>query len=260
MHPSVAQIEDFQRDGAVCLRGVVSPSELAELTVGVERNLVELSPRAIEASKPGDPGRFVEDFCNWQRIAEYERYVRGSSIAQVIGALMRSSSVRFYHDHLLVKEAGTEQPTPWHQDQPYYNVSGRHVISMWLPVDPVSRTSTLEFAAGSHLGEWLMPRTFLDREAKWFPEGMLREIPEDPQPVLGWELEPGDAVFFHALALHRSAGSAQRRRVLSLRFLGEDARHAPRRWVTSPPFSGLADELPEGVPLVHPLFPLLWGS
>jgi ectoine hydroxylase-related dioxygenase (phytanoyl-CoA dioxygenase family) len=103
----------------------------------------------------------------------------------------------------------------------------------------------------------LMPRTFLEREAKWFPEGALREIPEDPQPVIGWELEPGDAVFFHALTLHRSAGSAKRRRVVSFRFLGDDATHAPRRWRTSPPFPGLSDELAEGAPMDHPLFPVL---
>jgi hypothetical protein len=45
------------------------------------------------------------------------------------------------------------------------------------PVDPVSRAATLELAAGSHLGPWLMPRTFMDDEAQWFPEGALAELP-----------------------------------------------------------------------------------
>ena len=48
--------------------------------------------------------------------------------------------------------AGTRQPTPWHQDQPYYNVDGTQNVSFWIPVDPVSRASTLEFVAGSHRG------------------------------------------------------------------------------------------------------------
>ncbi len=260
MIPSHDEIAAFQRDGAVRLRGVVSPTELEQLARGVDRNLNDPSHLAIEATKPGEPGRFLEDFCNWQRIEEYKHYVHESSIAQVVGALMASSSVRFYHDHLLVKEAGTKQPTPWHQDQPYYNVAGRQVISMWTPIDPVPRESTLEFAAGSHHGEWLMPRTFLDREAKWFPEGALAEIPDDPQPVIGWELEPGDAVFFHALTLHRSAGTAQRRRVVSFRFLGDDATHVVRHWRTSPPFPGLSDELADGAPMNHLLFPILWRA
>jgi ectoine hydroxylase-related dioxygenase (phytanoyl-CoA dioxygenase family) len=258
--PTDDDVAAYLRDGAVCLRGVVSPADLELLTRGVDRNLSDPSALAIEATKSGEPGRFLEDFCNWQRISEYEQYLRESSIGQVAGALMNSSLVRFYHDHLLVKEACTQQPTPWHQDQPYYNVAGRHVVSMWTPIDPVPRPSTLEFAAGSHTGEWLMPRTFLDREAKWFPEGALAEIPPDPQPVIGWALEPGDAVFFHALTLHRSAGSPTRRRVVSFRFLGDDATHAPRRWRTSPPFPGLEDELADGAPMDHPLFPVLWQA
>jgi hypothetical protein len=44
-----------------------------------------------------------------------------------------------------------------------------------------------------------------------------------------------------------------------VRFLGDDMVHAPRRWTTSPPFDGLDAELADGVPMVHPLFPLLWS-
>ena len=44
----------------------------------------------------------------------------------------------------------------------------------------------------------------------------------------------------------------------NVRFLGDDMVHTPRRWDTSPPFSGLADELPPGAAMDHPLFPVLW--
>ena len=149
---------------------------------------------------------------------------------------MGSRGVRLYHDHMLTKEPGTRAPTPWHQDQPYYNVEGRQNCSFWIPVDPVRRHSTLEFLAGSHLGPWLMPRTFMTNEARWFPEGSLAELPDiegsrERQNILGWALEPGDLVAFHMLALHASAGvdGDRRRRVFSLRYLGDDMRHAPRR-------------------------------
>jgi ectoine hydroxylase-related dioxygenase (phytanoyl-CoA dioxygenase family) len=260
-----ALVEDFARDGAVCVRGAFSPDEVALVERGIERNLAEPSQRAIVASRPDDPGRFVEDFCNWQAIPEYEAFVRESPAAAIAGELMGSERVRLFHDHLLVKEPGTTQRTPWHQDQPYYNVEGTQTCSMWMPVDPVAREATLEFVAGSHLGPWLMPRTFMDAEAKWFPEGSLEELPGiDADParfrILGWALEPGDAVFFHMLTLHAAGGvsGGSRRRAFSVRFLGDDVTHAPRRWKTSPDFPGLADELPAGAPMEHPLFPLLW--
>ncbi len=256
---------DFATDGAVCVRQAFGTDHLALVTEAIEANLADLSPRAKRASADDD-GAFVEDFCNWQRIAPMEEFIRTSPAAAIAAELTGSSTIRLYHDHLLVKEPGTRQPTPWHQDQPYYNVDGRQNASMWLPIDPVPRASTLEFIAGSHRGPWFMPRTFLDGHAAWFPEGTLAEMPDfaaepDRFPVIGWDLEPGDAVFFDMLSVHGSSGVApgrHRRRVLSIRFLGDDMVHAPRPWTTSPPFPGLADELAAGAPLDHPLFPLLW--
>ncbi|MGI9609507.1 MAG: phytanoyl-CoA dioxygenase family protein, partial [Acidimicrobiia bacterium] len=60
--------------------------------------------------------------------------------------------------------------------------------------------------------------------------------------------------------VHGSGGVSgpNRRRVLSVRFLGDDMVFAPRSWVTSPPFPGLEDELTAGSELDHPLFPVLW--
>jgi len=45
---------------------------------------------------------------------------------------------------------------------------------------------------------------------------------------------------------------------VSLRYLSDGARHAPRRWRTSPPYEGLDAELPAGAPMDHPLFPVVW--
>ena len=110
-----------------------------------------------------------------------------------------------------------------------------------------------------------MPRTFMDAEAKWFPEGSLEELPDiDADParvrIVGWALEPGDAVFFHMLTLHASGGVAggSRRRAFSVRFLGDDVTHAPRPWRTSPEFPGWPTSCPEGSAMDHPLFPVLW--
>ena len=205
------RIADYRRDGAVCVRGAFSAADVALVAAGIERNLADPSPRGLVASPADDAGRFFEDFCNWDRIPEYERFIRTSAAGAIAGALMGSRAVRLYHDHLLVKEAGTLQPTPWHQDQPYYNIDGPPDVSMWMPVDPVPRESTLEFLAGSHLGPWLMPRSFMDDQARWFPEGGLEELPEidrETAPILGWALEPGDAVFFHMLTLHTASGGA----------------------------------------------------
>lgn len=252
----------FAADGAVIVRGLFSPAEVALAREGIEANLQAPGPLAAVASKETDRGRFFEDFCNWSRIPQYEQLIRTSRAAEVAGRLMGAKTVRLYHDHLLVKEPGTQQPTPWHQDQPYYNIDGFQNCSMWMPVDPVPLEASLRFVAGSHLGPWLMPRSFMSKESKWFPEGSLADLPDidaDPSAyrILSWALEPGDAIFFHMLALHSASGTQTRRRVLSVRFLGDDIVHAPRNWRTSPEFPGLAESLPAGASMDHPLFPVL---
>ena len=258
-------VDAFEADGVVCLRGVLRPAEVDRLRQGIDDNLRQPSPRAKVASRADDPGLFIEDFCNWQENAAYRDVIEQSALAAVAARLTRSEQIRLYHDHMLTKEAGTLQRTPWHQDQPYYNVEGSQNVSFWIPVDPVSRPATLEFVAGSHKGPWLMPRTFMSNEAKWFPEGSLADLPDieadrSRHRILGWALEPGDAVAFNMLTLHASAGvePGRRRRVFSVRMLGDDMRHAPRRWKTSPDFPGLAEQLPRGAPMAHPLFPVLW--
>ncbi|AOJ66975.1 phytanoyl-CoA dioxygenase [Burkholderia ubonensis] len=258
-------IDAFRAEGAVCIKGIFSPDEIAALKAGIDTNLAHPSTRAKVASRPDDPGWFFEDFCNWQHNAAYRDFIVRSPAPSVAAALMSVDTVRLHHDHLLVKEPGTRQRTPWHQDQPYYNIEGDDNVSMWIPVDPVPLESTLEFIAGSHRGPWLMPRTFMDREAKWFPEGSLADLPDIEAdraafPIRRWALEPGDMVCFRMLTLHASGGTRNRRRAFSIRFVGDDVRHAPRRWKTSPDFPGLADELPAGAPLAHPLFPVVWSK
>ena len=90
---------------------------------------------------------------------------------------------------------------------------------------------------------------------------LVKELADTNWPLpAGFTLQPGDAIFFDFLTVHGAPGFPfrSRRRVLSLRYLAADARHAPRRWRTSPPFDGLQDELPAGAVMDHPLFPVVW--
>jgi ectoine hydroxylase-related dioxygenase (phytanoyl-CoA dioxygenase family) len=259
-------VEAFQRDGVVILRQVLGPQAIERLAAGVERNLRELSPLGMNATQPGQPGAFVEDFRNWQRIPEYAEAIALSPLPAVAGALLRSREVRLFHDHLLVKEAGTRDRSPWHQDQPYYSIDGRQTVSFWIPLDPVSRPSTLEFVAGSHAeGKWYMPRSFVKGTAMVFDEGALEEVPDVDAdraawPIVGWAMQPGDAVAFNMLTLHAAAGSPTRRRAFSLRLVGDDVRWAPRPHRTSPPFPELEGVLGAGDQLDHGLFPVLWHA
>ena len=111
--------DEFARDGAIVLRGVVSPHELSLLTTGIDAVVRHPSTRAKVASTPDDPGFFIENFNTWRVHAEFAHFVKHTKLTAIAAELPRAKSISMYHEHVLVKETGTRQRTPWHQDQPY---------------------------------------------------------------------------------------------------------------------------------------------
>lgn len=238
------QITAYQQQGAVLLPGLFR-DWVECLRAGIERNLNEPGPHAAENLKEGEQGRFFDDYCNWTRIPEFADFISNSPAATAAAQLMQSTRAQVFHDHVLIKEPGTSNPTPWHQDSPYYFVDGEQTLSFWVPVDPV-REASLRLIAGSH--RWskpVLPIRWLSQE-DFYPSGHeYLPVPNpDAEPdkytVLEWPMEPGDAVAFHYKTVHGARGNLteSRRRAFALRFVGDDARYVERPGPTSPPFTG----------------------
>ena len=262
--PSAETIEAFRSDGAAVLRGVFK-DWVEVLRKGVDRNLAEPSADVkIYQGKDGN-GRFVGDYCNWDRIPEYKDFIFNSDAAAIGRALMGTKTVRLFHEHVLVKEPGADVPTPWHQDQPYYGVDVNDTLSFWIPRDSVPRERTLHFVCGSHKwGKYYRPERF-NKTALNENDG-LEPVPDingnrAQFNVLGWALEPGDAVAFNYLTLHGAPANTSKvdqRRAFSLRLMGDNVRYAKREGInTSPPFRSVT--LAHGAVMDAPEFPLLAG-
>lgn len=235
-------VQAYQADGAVLVKGLWA-DWVDDLRAGIEANMANPSPQLMATLKPGEKGRFFDDYCNWQRIPEFERVIRQSQVAEVAARLMQSSRVQLFHDHVLVKEPGTNKPTPWHSDGPYYFVQGKQTVSFWSPLDPV-REASLRCVAGSHLWprdviptRWMSETNFYPGDHDYMP---VPDPEAEGMRILEWEMEPGDAVAFHYRTLHGARGntSANRRRAFSLRLVGDDATYVDRPGPTSPPFPG----------------------
>ena len=254
-------IDTYQRDGVVLIKGLWA-DWVEVIRAGIERNMAEPGPYAAENLKPGEGGRFFDDYCNWERIPEFAQVIRDSAVADVAAQLMQSDRVQMFHDHVLVKEPGTSKPTPWHTDGPYYFVEGRQTVSFWSPVDPV-REASLRCVAGSHLWEKDVLPTRWMSETNFYPDPEAYMPVPDPDaegmPVREWQMEPGDAVAFNYRTLHGARGNqaGTRRRAFSLRLLGEDARYVERPGRTSPPYPGHG--MQPGARLREDWFPVLRG-
>lgn len=262
MHPLVTQedIITFQRDGVVLIKGLFK-DHVETIRTGIERNMTEPGPYAAENLNAGEGGRFFDDYCNWNRISEFEEVIRNSPAAEVAADLMKSDRVQVFHDHVLVKEPGTSKPTPWHQDGPYYFVEGNQNVSFWSPMDAVTGAS-LRCVAGSHAWEKPVLPTRWFSETNFYPSDETYMAVPDPDAegmdIKEWEMEPGDAVAFNYGTLHGARGNSteQRRRAFSLRLVGDDARYVERAGPTSPPFPG--HEMTPGQVLREDWFPVIY--
>ena len=250
----------YAEHGAICLRGAFN-DWVDVLRAGVERNHDEPGPYFSENVVAGDPGRFWDDYCNWQRIPEYRRFITESRGAELAAAVMRSDTAQFFHDHVLVKEANTPKPTPWHQDAPYYFADGGQTVSFWLPLDPVSGNETLRLVAGSQRWpELVLPVKWLD-DAEFYAGDNAHYMPLpdlDEADILEWEMQPGDAVLFDFRTVHGARGNLRDRprRAFSMRWVGDDGHYTERPGRTSPPFPGHG--MRPGQKLREDWFPILW--
>jgi ectoine hydroxylase-related dioxygenase (phytanoyl-CoA dioxygenase family) len=259
---SEADVAAFQSDGAVVLRGIFR-DWVNVIAQGIAANEATPGPYGKNSAQPYDPGRFFQDYCNWQRIPEFRDFVLHSPAAAIAARVTGSEQVQFYHEHVLVKDAGTHTATPWHHDLPYYNVSGHRTVSMWISPDTVPCAAGMEFVAGSHRwGQMFAPRRFKD-DADFDYGDDFTPMPDveamrDELRILSWDVEPGDALLFSFLTVHgaRPNLTTGGRRAFSARWIGDDVRFCERRGKTSPPFPdiGLAD----GAAMREDWFPTLW--
>lgn len=254
-------VADFARDGAVKLNGVFA-DWVEVLRAGLARNMASPSPRERTYQPQDGSAPFFQDYCVWASVPEYRDFVLNSPLATLAAELTQSKIIQMFHDHILVKEPGSTFPTPWHQDQPYYFVEAKQTISFWIPLDAVSRENGVEYVQASHQGGALF------RPQRFNGEALIADDPRPPVPdinahrgdytLLSWDVEPGDAIAFDFRTLHGAGGNnaTSRRRAISFRLLGEDARICANPAEASPAFPEL--DLPIGAPLEGEAFPILY--
>ena len=90
-HIDAAAIADYQRDGAVCVRGVFK-DWVDTIAAGIERNMQNRSATASDIAN--GKGSFFDDYCNWERIPEFVDVVRNSPAAELAAAAMRLAAAK----------------------------------------------------------------------------------------------------------------------------------------------------------------------
>ncbi len=248
------------------LRGVVNSVQLERLAAAIERDIATPGPFYHGYEAP-DGGHFHGNMRTWQNDADFAEFCLESDLPQLARTLLATTKLNLLYDQLFVKEANTSNRTRWHNDQPYWPIRGRQVLSFWVALDKTTlENGALEFVRGSHLWDrWFQPETFGITQAidayERNPE--FEDIPDieasrNDYDIISWDLEPGDVYAFHAMAVHGSPGNitaTRRRRGYAVRYVGDDVIYDDRPGISKPL---LCAELSNGGPLDSTQYPRIY--
>jgi phytanoyl-CoA hydroxylase len=178
---SPAQIEEFNRDGFVVLRGFLDADVVAELRATADRLYADAAGDWIQGAELAEPA-----------VAEL---LSGDRVQGVIGDLNGPSEILF--TFLLRKRREYQLAKAWHQDNVYWDTSDARVMALFFPLTPIhAGNGAISVLAGSHrLGRLYHrpgPHANLICDVSAF---------RAPQLV---ELAPGDVMALHSLTLHSS--------------------------------------------------------
>lgn len=216
----------YRRDGVVVVRGAVSSAWRELLKDGCETAQDEAGPFAQYLHKPTDTGTFFTDLELARRLPDFAAFALHGPCAAVAAEVMESTNMRYLYDQLFVKEKGVSVPTPWHQDQGYWRVSGEQVGSVFVALDPVKASDGLSFIPGSQAWQLHNPKHFADGTP--YKGTKLPQMPDISAMIadkqiseLQFDLMPGDVLVFSGHTVHGGAGNWGR--ALSTRWAGDDA-------------------------------------
>jgi ectoine hydroxylase-related dioxygenase (phytanoyl-CoA dioxygenase family) len=261
-------LRDYRRDGVTCLRQCVGGDDVEMIRREVARELSQKSSHYVNhtSRNNGSEGAFESAFKIWENNDTLAGFARTSHLPAVAAELMRSSKINLLFDQCFVKQPGTNDPTPWHNDQPFWPIKGDQVTTLWIALDDVNQqSSAVQFVRASHRWDrWFQPTNFSgDNEFSInpkFEEIIDIEANRDEYDVISWDLAPGDVLAFHGMMLHGAQANRSRdrqRRGYCIRYTGDDVVYDPHLGSTA---NLMKDDLVEGGAIDGPYYPVVWQS
>ena len=208
------------------------------------------------------PGRFRIGSFNWRAFPEVAAIACGPPLPERMAALMDSDRLNFYGEQLFFKEADSLHRTVFHQDLPYFHVTGQQCCTVWMPLDPaVEDSGMMGYVRGSHRWPTHASSGFVTQHS--MIESPLPQLPdiegaEGDYDIVYYPAQPGDIIVHHANTVHGSTGNAsnRHRRAFSLHYLGDDVRYCKRQGVAQE--AGMSPALNDGDRMDCEAFPLVW--
>jgi len=196
------QLKSYAEDGYLLVRGMLDPDEVEMLGRCAREDRV-LDQHSFGRAD-GEGGTVRLSLWNHPTDTIYGMIARSESLVgcaeQILGG-----EVYHYHSKMIMKDAKVGGAWAWHQDYGYWYQNGvlfPDLTSVSIAVDRATKENgCLQVIRGSHkMGR--VDHSLTGDQAGADMERVTRAL--ERLELVHVEMEPGDALFFHANLLHRS--------------------------------------------------------
>ena len=196
------QVADYRRDGYVIARKFFDAEETDLLRCAAKEDR-ELDRHSFGRTD-GEGGTVRLSLWNQPGDGIYGMFARCERMVHSAEKLL-AGEVYHYHSKMIMKDPRVGGAWAWHQDYGYWYQNGviwPHLTSVSIAVDQATRENgCLQVIARSHeLGR--IEHTLSGEQAGADMERVTAVL--EKLPLIYCEMNPGDAIFFHANLLHRS--------------------------------------------------------
>jgi len=221
---TVAQIEQFRRDGFVVIDHLLTDDEVEKFGAAVDRAVADR--KRGDARALGEKSLYEQSFTQcmnlWEDNPEVLPLTFHPKISETAATLIGVPRLRLWHDQALYKDAGGRYTEP-HQDQPYWPMDEIDTLSAWITFDGSTRENgCMAYVPGSHLvGVKKFVNIFTaDEKVKILEEPKIAAI----APVYV-EVPRGAVAFHHGLTVHLAGAnrSTRTRRVHTMIYFRDGA-------------------------------------
>lgn len=233
------QIDFFHENGYLAVDAITTPEEVESLQRIYDRIFEQRAGR--EEGSQFDLGGADQDgeravlpqILDPLRFAPELQDTLARVNARAISEQLLGPKSRDRGSHAILKPAGYGAPTPWHQDEAYWNQELQYrSLSVWIPFQEATvENGCLWFVPGSHRLA-VLPHHRINNDAR--VHGLELDDPEKhTKGAVACPLPPGGATFHFNNTLHYAGPntSASPRRALILGFgLPDRKRKQPRRF------------------------------
>jgi ectoine hydroxylase-related dioxygenase (phytanoyl-CoA dioxygenase family) len=217
------QIDAYDKNGHVLLRGVASPEEVLAYRPVISGAVDRLNWQTTKLEDRDTYGKaFIQVGNLWGRDEAAARFTIARRFGKIAAELMGVKAVRLYHDQALYKEAGGGH-TPWHQDQFYWPIDSDKTVTMWMPlVDVPIERGALTFASGTHKNGHIKYLQISDESEAFYAD----YVAKSGAPISVAPMAAGDATFHAGWTLHHAPGNGtdQTREVMTIIYYADGVR------------------------------------